>query len=59
MTRKIGDIFVDGGLTYKVIGENESGIISQLVTEPIVTEPAKEPEKAVEEKPATRGRKKS
>lgn len=41
---KIGDTFTQGGRTYKVIGENEAGLISKVITdEPIKEEVAEAP----------------
>lgn len=53
---KVGDTFVSGGNTYKVVGSNMSGLISEMVChgrveaepKPAITadsEPAAEPEK--------------
>lgn len=30
---KIGDTFIQDGRTYKVIGENEAGLISKVITD--------------------------
>lgn len=45
---KVGDTFVSGGNTYKVVGSNMSGLISEMVCHGRVeAEPKAEPKPAI------------
>lgn len=39
---KVGDTFEDGGVLHKVIGINDSGLISQVIDGDIIKAPKKE-----------------
>ena len=50
MALKIGDTFEDGGVMHKVIGQNDSGLICQVIDGDIIKATKKEVvEEAVEE----------